>query len=399
MNNSKSLSHSQYLWLCKIVTGDWVKVVHIITSLNIGGAEQMLKRLLLSDSSAGKSTVVVSLTDLGRIGLMLQDLGFTVHALNMRSPISCPIVLLRLIRLLRQNSPDIVQTWMYHSDLLGGLAARLAGCKKVIWGIRRTGFHGVGNLTYWIMKFCALLSFFVPTRIVCVAEAAHDAHVKYGYCDSKMLVIPNGFDFSHFDPDGVNPHLVRDEFSLDATVQIIGCVGRFHADKGQDTFVRAAALLVRKPVNVRFMLVGSGCDYLNDQLNELIRSLDLESHFLLLGERSDIPECLAAMDLFCMPSRTEGFPNGLGEAMAMALPCVATNVGDTAVLTGDTAKLVTHENPAALAGALNEVLALSSKQRQEMGQRAADRVRSEFSIDKARERFNTLYEEVMESRS
>jgi glycosyltransferase involved in cell wall biosynthesis len=176
---------------------------------------------------------------------------------------------------------------------------------------------------------------------------------------------------------------------------VIGCVGRFHTAKGQDNFVKAAAIVVQHYPRAKFLLVGADCDVNNAQLMTWLSKEGLQAHFVLLGERDDVPVCLSAMDIYCMPSRTEGFPNGLGEAMAMGLPCVATNVGDTAVLVGDTAVLVPPQNEQALAEGLLTLLALSKKQREYKGQYAKERVFSEFSIEKARARFDSVYQEII----
>lgn len=341
--------------------------------------------------------MIVSLTKLGPIGLDLQRRGFTVHALNMEGSLSFPLAVFALVRLIRQYNPDVIQTWMYHADLLGGFAARLAGFSNIVWGVRRTHAPKERSVSFLVMKLCAFLSYSVPKKIVCVAEAARLAHISYGYCARKLMVIPNGFAFELFDPVKVDRVSARKLLNMDLDTTIIGCVGRFHPDKGQDVFVQAATKVAAQYPEVRFVLVGRGCEVANQDLAGQIRALNLQDHFVLMGERDDVPECLAAMDVFCMPSRTEGFPNGLGEAMAMGLPCVATQVGDTEVLTADTVRLVQPENPEALAAALLEVLDLTNEQRQALGRCAAERVRNEFTIDKARERFYAIYKEVLES--
>lgn len=373
-----------------------MRILHVSTSLGIGGAELMLQRLLLSDPELQKRAVIVSLTDLGEIGRSLREKGFSVHALNMHGFWSLLVAFFRLVRLVRRYKPEIVQTWMYHADLLGGLAARFVGCRNVIWGVRSTCVPIGRPVTFLIMRVCAVLSYILPARIVCVAEAARLAHASYGYCSDKMYVIPNGFVFDRFNPAKIDHVSARKSLGINSDAIIIGCLGRFHLDKGQDVFVQAASKVVEQYPDVRFLLVGRGCNSVNQALVDQIRGLCLQNHFLLMGERSDVPECLAAMDVFCMPSRTEGFPNGLGEAMAMGLPCVATLVGDTEVLTADTVRLVEPESPEAMVVGLLEVLSLTNEQRMAMGRRAAERVRIEFSIDKARERFYAVYQEVLE---
>jgi len=357
----------------------------------------MLKRLIVSDPVSIPDTIVVSLTSLGLIGESLRNQGVKVHTLNLSpSAINIPIVLWQLVKLIRQYQPEIVQTWMYHADLLGGLSAHLAGNNNVIWGIRRTSLSLSNSAkTAFIMKICAVLSHWIPKKIICVAEAAKQAHIAAGYLASRMVVIPNGFNFSPFTVTQEQIIALRLACHFSDGDIVIGCVGRFHADKGQDNFVKAAAIVAQQYPTVKFLLVGRDCDVNNAQLMHWLSDHGLQERVVLLGERNDVPVCLAAMDVYCMPSRTEGFPNGLGEAMAMGLPCVATNVGDTAVLTGDTAILVPPQNEQALAQVLLKVIALSEKEREQMGQRAKERVMSEFPIEKVRARFEAVYRDII----
>lgn len=373
-----------------------MNVLHIIVGLNVGGAESMLKRLIESDTASIPSTVVVSLTSLGVIGESLRSRGVCVHALGMSSALSFPIALWRLAKLIRQYQPNIIQTWMYHANLLGGLAACLAGHRNIVWGVRRTSLSLSDSAqTVLVMKVCALLSRWVPKKIICVAEAARQAHVAAGYDAARMVVIPNGFDFSHFTATMEQRIALRWACRFSEGDVVVGCLGRFHPDKGQDNFVKAAAIVADSHSDVKFLLVGRDCDANNHKLIGWLNEYGLQDRFALLGERNDVPVCLAAMDVFCMPSRTEGFPNGLGEAMAMGLPCVATQVGDTAILAGETAVMVPAQDEQALARGLLEVISLSEEQRYQMGQRAKVRVMSEFSIQKARERFDAVYQQVL----
>ncbi|MBU1627037.1 glycosyltransferase [bacterium] len=373
-----------------------MKILHIIVGLNTGGAESMLKRLIESDTESIPSTVVVSLTTLGTIGESLRAKGVRVHAMGMLSALDFPITLWHLVRLIRQYQPGIIQTWMYHADLLGGVAARLAGNQNIVWGIRQTSVlsrHLVQ--TVLVVHVCALLSRWIPKKIICVAEAARQTHVAIGYDATRMMVICNGFDFSHFTVTTEQRAAFRRACYFSEGDVIIGCVGRFHPNKGQDNFVKAAAIVANNHLGVKFLLVGRGCDTNNAKLICWLNEYGLQDRFVLLGERSDVPVCLAAMDVFCMPSRTEGFPNSLAEAMAMELPCVATEVGDTAALAGNTVILVPAQDEQALANGLLRVIALSETERHQIGQLAKLRVMTEFPIEKARKRFDAVYQEVI----
>ncbi len=379
-----------------IQSGCEINVIHIIIGLNVGGAELMLKRLIVSHQAVSDHQhTIISLTSIGTVGLQLQALGVEVHTLGMRSVLDIPRVMWQLIRLIRIDRPDVVQTWMYHADLLGGLAARLAGNRNVIWGIRTTEVNAsVSCATSLIRILCARLSHFVPHSIVCAADASRRVHIAVGYDASRMVVVPNGFDLDRLVATPEQGDELRLQCDLGAGVVVIGFLGRFHPDKGQQNFVRAAGLLARQYVNARFLMVGRDLDANNAQLAQWISATGCADRFVLLGERADVPACLVAMDLFCLSSRTEGFPNVVAEAMAMGLPCVVTDVGDAAMLVADTGVVVPKEDSAALAAGLRQLLAMSPDARQQLGQKARARIHAEFSMDRARERFESIYKLV-----
>ena len=376
---------------------DNARICHItITMSGFGGAECMLARLLLTKPELADKRIVLVLRKVDTLGEKLRAAGFTVHELGMQSFRDIPRIFFQLTKIIRTFHPDIVQTWMYHADLLGGSAAFISGYKNIIWGIRRTSVALTKDgHTWFIMKFCAFLSHWIPKKVISVAEAGKQAHIEAGYYAPLFRVIPNGFDFLNLIATVDQRNALRNECKFLEDELVIGCLGRFHYAKGQDNFVKAAAIVSKNNSKVRFLLVGLGCDANNVKLNSWINELNLQDRFVLLGERLDVPVCLAAMDIFCMPSRTEGFPNGLGEAMALGLPCVATEVGDTKLLVGDTAVLVPAQDEQALAQALLNVIELPVYQRYQMGINAKARVMAEFSIEKAYERFDAVYREII----
>lgn len=372
------------------------KLCLIITDLTTGGAEAMLLKLMQRIDRERFTPTVISLMGLGEIGPRIQALGIPVHALGMRrGGLPSPILLWRLWCLLRQTQPHIVQTWMTHSDLLGGLAAKLAGVPRVIWGIRTTDYSVESRSTRAVRWLCARLSYFVPDKIVCAAQASLASSAKAGYDTDKLMVIPNGFDVAALQAQLGTGAEVRKHCGFGASDVVVGCLGRYNPAKDHANFVRAAGLIAARHPVYRFLMVGRDLQKDNAELTALIEATGFADRFVLLGERADPAACLDAMDVFVLSSCTEGFPNVLGEAMAMAVPCVTTDVGDAAVLLGDAGEVVPARNAKALAEAVVRFLELPTIERKAMGHKGQERVQSQFSMDAAARRFADLYEEIM----
>ncbi|QQZ37596.1 glycosyltransferase [Pseudomonas sp. SK2] len=374
-----------------------MRVLHIISGLNVGGAELMLRRLIESHLHLPQyEHIVISLTGQGVIGPQLQALGVKVFDLQMQGFKSTFFAIFRLFRLIRKYSPDIVQTWMYHADLLGGLAARAAGNQNIIWGIRTTDLERGGKLgTRLVRKVCASLSKMVPTRIVCAAEASKEIHIRIGYDAAKMLVIPNGFDITRLSASDEQRRRIREDLLLTDENLVIGSLGRFNPVKDQANFIDATSILARQYPKLRFLMVGRGLDKENEVLMRLISSTGYSERYLLLGERQDVAPCLKAMDIFCLHSQTEGFPNVLGEAMLVGVPCVSTDVGDASILLGGKGILVPPQNAVELSDGLDQMIKKSKDERKQLADDAKARVISEFSLSLASERFGKLYDTLV----
>jgi glycosyltransferase involved in cell wall biosynthesis len=373
-----------------------MKILHVIVGLNGGGAERMLMRLVESHAgSADYSHSIVSLTDLGELGLPIRAFGVDVQALQLTSALSFAPGLAKLRRIISSVKPTVVHTWMYHADLVGGLAAYAAGVGGIIWGVRTTDMiRGTSRATALIRRFCAILSRTIPRAIVCAAQAALESHVAIGYDRSKMIVIPNGFDLNVLTPDSRERGRIRDSCGWTDDDFVFGYIGRFNHYKDPENFVRAGAALCAEFPHARFLVVGRGLTSDKASLLAALGDRRLLDRFVFLGDRADIPACLSAMDGFCLSSRSEGFPNVVGEAMAVGLTCVVTDVGDARQIVDDTGIVVPPEDSRALANGMARVITMSPAEREERGARARRRIATEFSMTRARERFEALYKAV-----
>ena len=375
-----------------------MKLTHVISGLSTGGAEMMLYKLLSVADRNRDELNVISLTDVGPLGERIKTLGVRVEALGMARGRLGLTGLLRLSRWLRQSPPHVVQTWMYHADLIGGLAAKLGGRVPVVWGIRNSTLgRQTKKSTVLTVKACARISRWIPTKIVCCSSVARALHEQMGYHAAKMLVIPNGFDLSSFKPaDGARSSL-REELGLPQDAILIGFVARFDPQKDHQNFIQAARLLLARLPDVHFVLCGDGINRDNHQLSASLTEAGIEAWFHLLGRRDDVPRITAALDIAtCASAYGEAFPNVLGEAMACGVPCVATDVGDSALIIADTGRVVPPKDPQRLAGALNWMVELGAEGRSQLGAKARRRIRENFDLSVIRDRYEALYREVAE---
>lgn len=375
-----------------------MKLAIVITGLTTGGAEMMLLKVLERLDRRRFSPHVISLTTKGEIGARVEALGVPVECLGMPSGRFSPTKFLRLVGRLRKMHPDAVHTWMYHADLLGGLAARLAGIRAVGWAIRHSNFSSSHSKrsTFWVMKTCAVLSSRIPRRILCCSQIGKDIHVSAGYDEEKMVVIPNGFDLARFHPDADARVTVRAELGLSEDTPLVGLIARLDPQKNHAGFFEAAERIYRSRPDAHFLLAGMGVSGNNVALRRVIQQAGVGGSTHLLGRREDMPRLMAALDVLASSSFGEGFPNVLGEAMACGVPCVVTNVGDSAEIVGETGRVVAPGDMAALAHEIVDVLGLSDEKRRALGARARERVQARYRIGSVVRQYEEFYEHLIQ---
>jgi glycosyltransferase involved in cell wall biosynthesis len=377
------------------------KILHIITALDVGGAEAMLQKLVLGADRSRFEHEVIALTGVGRIGQEIAAAGVGVRDVRMTPGRLDRRAFGRLARSIRGARPDIVQTWMYHADLLGGLAARAVCRAPVIWGIRGS-FDSVQSKRHmiWTARACAALSTRIPREIVSCSGALAESHIGLGYDARRIRVIPNGFDTSTYRPDPTARSAVRAELGIAPQATLVGHLARWDPQKDHAGFVAAALRVVRGDPDVHVLMCGSGIDAGNEALLAPIRRAGVAPRFHLLGRRDDIPGVTAALDVLVSSSiYGEGFPNVLGEAMACGVPCVTTDVGDSAMVVGETGLVAPTHDPDALASAIASMLELDPGDRAALGNAARQRVEERFALPRVVGEFEALYDEVTGDRS
>lgn len=374
------------------------KIVFVITGLYVGGAEMMLYKLLSRIDKNRFYPTVVSLMSRGPLDARVEALGIKVMQLNIGRGKLSPGGLLKLIKIIRHEQPDLIQGWMYHGFMAAQVAAFFLEQKvPVLWNVRgtHTDLRKEQLLTGMIIKLSGLLSF-LPVKIINNSLTSALSHEELmGFRPDKRVIIPNGFDLEKFQPSPEARSQFRKEIGLSEDDFVIGLIARYHPVKDHSNFLHAAATVVESFPKVTFVMAGEGVDMDNDAITAQINSLQLNNHVKLLGGRDDIAYIMAGLDVVASSSYGEGFPNVIGEAMSCALPCVVTEVGDSAWIVGETGRVVPPQSPDALARGLLEIAHMGHEYRANLGKRARQRIIDIFSLESIVHQYETLYDEVI----
>jgi len=365
--------------------------MHVITGLATGGAEMMLLKLLSANRAS--QSIVVSLTDKGTIGPHIAQLGIPVHALGLRRSMPNPFRIMAIRKLLRDFQPQIIQGWMYHGNLMASVAAYRSG-KPVLWNIRQSVYDLTQErrLTAWMIRVGASFSR-RPAAIIYNSQTSARQHEAIGYDDTKRVLIPNGFDCEVFRPDEDARQAVRQELGIGNSAVLVGLIARYHPMKDHASFLHAAGLVAKAHPSVFFLLAGNGVTVEQPALLKIISEHQLPGRVFLLGERSDMPRLTAALDILCSSSWAEAFSNTIGEAMACAVPCVVTDVGESASIVADTGLVVPPRTPQALAEAISQLIEAGSGRMRQLGEAARGRIEREFSLPVIAQCYERLYSE------
>jgi len=366
-----------------------MRITHIITDLDTGGAEIMLHKLLASLHDEVLNSTVISLMGRGKITERIEALGIKVETLDLgqgERPSWQTIKKLR--QFMRAFNPDIVQGWMYHGNIAATVAVFLFDPMrrkvKLFWNVRQTLYdiNSEKTQTRWLIILGRWLSFF-PHSIIYNSNLSAEQHCNVGYLSKKTKIIPNGFDLQKFRPDRQRRQQLREELKVSESTVLIGHISRLHPMKDHATLLRAIDRVVDSlsstgsKQEVLFLLIGQGVT------SEL--STNPAVHFL--GERSDIPKIMSAIDIVVSSSAWgEGFPNVIGEAMASEVPCVVTDVGDSAYIVGKYGRVCSVGDDQCIANSILQLIE-NKQERETVGKQARKRIKENYSMDKIKKEY------------
>jgi len=373
-----------------------MKILHIITGLGRGGAETLLYQFCIHDKEY--EHIVISLSGTQDYSLKLRRLNISVHSLNFSNSKISIKGLYKLYKLIRQIKPDIIQTWMIHADMVGGIVGRLAGIKNIFWGVHHSNLTGrkSKNTTRLIIKVNSILSYFIPKKIIYCANSSKKIQESIGFKKSIGVVISNGYNTNIFKNNDTFRKSFRNEHNISDDTFIIGHVGRYSPLKDQTTLIEAFHILEQKGYKFKLVLVGTNLDRNNIDLVSFLNKKELSDKVLLLGRRDDIPKIMNGIDLFVLSSITEAFPNVLNEAMACGTPCVSTNVGDSSLIIDSTGWVTQKKNQKVLANSITEAYEEKKLKNTLWLKRklaCRDRIVKNFSLEEMIKRYKDIWRE------
>lgn len=368
---------------------DRIRVLLLITELNVGGAERIVEQLATRLPRDRYDVNVACLYDPDAVGANIRAAGIPVINIAMRNKrdLRAPY---RLLRLLRRERIEILHAHLFHANVLAATVGRLAGTPVII--ATRHSIEIGGGFRERINRLV------MPLRdaVVTVSRQVYETEMdRAGVNPDRVVEIPSGIDVGAFEQvDPIRVEQLRRTWGLQPDRPTIGTVGRFVEPKGYPHLLDAIAGLRSRHPDLRAVLVGDGP--LRPAMEEQARALDLSDAVIFAGTRQDVPEILALLDVFVLPSLWEGLPIALLEAMAAGLPVVATAVGGVpeVVIDETTGLLVPPRDPVALERAIGTLLRNPGLQRR-MGAAGQARVRERFSVERMVRDTDALYQRLL----
>lgn len=382
------------------------RILHLVNDLNgYGGAEMTLLRYMTERPEARGDHTIIMLRgwkDGPSVGMDLRQLGVSVKSLGVTGALSALFALPALIREAKAAEPDIISAWLYYPSLLAVLVRPfLKGFPRIVWHIRSLPYVRFTEkpARYITQRMLAFCSYFPRIAIVTNSTAARRAHVDLGFTKNpdRWTVVPNAIDAKRYAPNPGMRSGLRAEWRVPSHGIVIGAVGRDVPEKGYaDYFVAlgrvVAHLSEEMRARIHIVVAGRGTSREDDGFAQLAAECGLSHENMhLLGQRDDVPDILAGLDMFVLPSKSESFPNVLAEAMATSLPCLATDVGDCALVLGDRRFIASNVKGETLTDRILTMLKLPLEERDEIGKKNRDRAVNVYTMPRMIAGFDSVF--------
>ena len=365
---------------------DKVNILYLITEFDVGGAENVLYDIATRIDRQKYNPSAACLTGYGAIGGKLSESGIEVEYLDMRCKADLRIIP-RLVKLLRKRKTHILHSHLFHANILGRIAGKIAGVPIIISTVHITELRRRHHL--WLDRFTSGL---VNTEI-CICEAVKEFTIREAKIPSEKLVsIPNGINLEKFDRQW-DREGKRAELGIGSQTKVIGTVSRLSKQKGLEFLLRAVPGILRNVPDSVFIIVGDG--ELKPELRQLAEKLGIEKKIIFAGFRKDVLEVMNIFDVFVLSSLWEGMPLALLEAMALSKPIVATAVGGCRelVIDGENGFLVKPSEVSELSEAITTILRdseLASRMERNSRKKA-----EQYTVEKMVEKTEKLYDGLL----
>lgn len=371
-----------------------LKIVHLITGLGSGGAEHMLFKLVTNMDSTKFTNIVVSLSDKGFWGDRITGAGIQLHCLGLKNFQNMPLAILKLLKLIDKLKPDILQTWLYHADFFGTLAGYIVDIPITIWNIRCSRLDSA-NYSFTSGILPRLLSKISkrPNQIIANSQVGLNDHRQAGYEPQNWQLIPNGFDVDIYIPSVENNNELRKKLAISSEDIVIGFVARNDYKKGHEFFFRNISQMQFDFSQIHILIIGRGFKDESLQFMDIIQNskVNIENiHFL--GEQGELYKLYPAFDFLVLPSLYgEGFPNVLGEAMSCAVPCIASDSGESKKIIGETGFVFEAGNNDEFKKVFKSMVEKTKLERNVLGKQARKRILDLYSIDAIVKKYEENY--------
>lgn len=366
-----------------------MRIIQLISGLGVGGTETALLRVSRELQKNGHQIQIYVLKNIK--SLEAEFIKHNIEVFYLYNPWKW----LRLILNARKFNADVLQTWLPHSNLLGAFLRLLCGAKTLVWNVRQTlnRYDQIPKLTKSAIELGAKVSG-TADAIVYNSDQGLNDHEKIGYKSKISIVIPNGFATHHSDLSRRNS--LRDLWHIPQDSLVFLFVGRDHADKGVDTFFKAALELGKKDHSTHYIFVGKGLENTNSKwAKRTPLSVLKQFHFCGNFSEDKVLDCYLAADVFTSSSISEGFSNVIGEAMAHGLLTVATDVGDSKKIVGNAGWVIAPSNSTELVATWMKILELPKDKKQHIQDAARTRIQENYSLDRCVARYEDLYKQVL----